>query len=94
MIKYELYLDTISKIESESKLLLAMNFRINNCLNKILFCLVYLEENFSNHESIINFTNELVNNALDNDEKNKMFSNKEKIKNINSFIGFSKITKS
>lgn len=58
--KYKLYLTTIGKIESGTKILVAFEHRINNCLKKISFCLRFLEKNFFQHTDLINLCRNLI----------------------------------
>lgn len=58
--KYKLYSQTINKIEPESKLLLAMNFRQTNCLKKIEFTLCYLKKNYPSYSNIIELCNNII----------------------------------
>jgi hypothetical protein len=60
LVKYRLYLETISKIESESKLIIAMENRVGNCIKKISFSLGELEKNYSTHENIIELCKNLI----------------------------------
>lgn len=62
-IKYTQYVDTIEKIKSdnsESKLLVAMDFRINNCLKKISFCISWIERNYSMHNDFIGLCKDII----------------------------------
>ena len=85
IIKYNLYLNTISKIEPGSKILLAMEYRLTNCLKKISFSMCYLEKNFSSHSNIIDLCKKLIldaglDNKIDQDITNQ----------INSFMQINK----
>jgi hypothetical protein len=84
-IKYKLYLETISKIEPQSKILLAMEHRLINCFKKISFCLSYLERNYSSHANIIELCKNII---YENKIETKI--NFENICEINSFMEINK----
>ncbi len=76
-VKYHAYLQAVSKIDSGSKLLLAMEHRINNCLKKISFCFFYLETNYSSHTNLIELCKNIISESkleskLDNQILNKI----------------------
>lgn len=60
LYKHKLYLNTIKKIDSSSKILLAMEYRVEKCCKKIAFVHDYLLKNFSNQSSIIEYCKELI----------------------------------
>ncbi len=72
-IKYNQYdqvINTLKQTMSESKLILAMNNRINGCLKKITFCFYWLEKNYPNHDYIFNILNKIIQlNGLNIDTK-------------------------
>jgi hypothetical protein len=77
IIKYNIYLQTVSKIEPNSKILLAMEYRINNCLKKISFCLCYIETNYSSQKNLIELCKDIISESkleskLDNHILNKI----------------------
>ena len=60
LIKYRLYLETLSKLVPGSKIIQVMEHRIINCLRKISFCLGYLEKKYSKHQNIIELCKNLI----------------------------------
>ena len=60
LIKYKLYLETINKIESGSKLILAMKYRLTNCEKKIFFSLGWLEKYCSKYVDVINICKNII----------------------------------
>lgn len=63
LIKYRLYQETLSKLVPGSKIIPAMEYRINGCLRKISFSLGYLEKKYSKHENVIQLCRELINES-------------------------------
>lgn len=88
LVKYNLYLETISKIESGSKLLLAMEYRLDNCVKKISFSLAYLEKNYPKHQDVISFCNDIIDSS---NVKSKIITNV--MDNISSFMDINKKNK-
>jgi len=81
LVKYALYLESISKIDPGSKIIIAMGYRVENCLKKISFSLGYLEKNYPAHFNVIELCRNLI-------EKSKL-TDKIDIKiasEINSFM--------
>lgn len=60
LTKYRLYQETLSKLVPGSKVILAIEHRIENCLRKISFSLGYLEKNYPGQTNIIELCNKLV----------------------------------
>ena len=60
LIKYRLYQETLSKLVSGSKIIPAMEYRVDGCLRKISFSLGYLEKKYSKHENIIGLCKNLI----------------------------------
>ena len=63
LIKYRLYLETLSKLVPGSKIIPVMEHRIINCLRKISFGLGYLERKYSKHQNIIELCKNLINES-------------------------------
>jgi hypothetical protein len=61
LIKYRLYQETLSKLVPGSKIIPAMEYRIEGCLKKISFSLGYLEKKYSKHENTIELCWKLIN---------------------------------
>lgn len=62
-IKYSQYLNTINIIkmtERESKLLVAMEHRLTNCIKKISFCISWVKRNFPSNEDFIELCMQIV----------------------------------
>jgi hypothetical protein len=88
--KYNLYLETIDKIEynkiinnnqkDSAKIILTMNQRIETCLKKISFSLGYLIKNYYQHSNIIELCKDLI---IEANLENKI--NIDIINEINSF---------
>lgn len=55
-VKYEEYNKVIEKLkefEPESKMIIAMEHRITNCIKKISFCINWIKKNYSSHNDFI-----------------------------------------
>jgi len=85
LYKYKLYTNTIKKIDLGSKILLAMEYRVEKCCKKIAFAYNYLLVNFSNQSKIIEFCKELIQQA-GLESKIMLFD----VSKINSFIQLNK----
>ena len=83
-IKYYQYFQIISKLkqtEPESKLILAMENRIEGCCKKMSFCLSWLKRNYQTQTYILELCNQIIEK---NDIKSKI--NIESVNTINSFM--------
>ena len=60
LVKYKLYMEIISKIIPGSKIIIAMERRVENCLKKISFSLGWINKNYSSHENIIILCKNLI----------------------------------
>lgn len=87
LVKYRLYQETLSKLVPGSKIILAMEYRIINCIRKISFSLGYLENKYSSHVDIINLCKNLIN------ESGFELENKIDTNIINQIDSFMKINK-
>lgn len=86
LIKYKLYLSTIGKIiesDSKSKLLVAMECRVNNCVKKISYSIGWLERYFPTNPDVINHIKQVVED-FDYDIKDKI--DMDLANKINSFM--------
>ncbi len=63
LVKYDLYQETLKKILPGSKILLAMEQRVNNCSKKISFCLSYLKNNYLSHVDTYNLCLSLISDS-------------------------------
>jgi hypothetical protein len=87
-VKYQQYYQIIEQLrqtEPESKLLLAMENRIEGCLKKISFCLSWLRKNYVSQILIIELCVQIIE---DNGLESKIDSNS--VNTINSFMELSK----
>ena len=83
--KYKLYLETIEKIETGSKLLLAMEYRLNNCFKKISLCVGYLEFVYPSHTEVLEMCYQMILDAGISDKIDKNIYG-----SINSFMEINK----
>ena len=85
LIKYNLYIQSIKKIEPGTKILVAMNQRMSNCLKKISFSLGWVELNYSTHIDFIGVCKNLI------QESNFELEKKIDISIVNRIDSFMKI---
>lgn len=87
LIKYRLYQETLSKLVPGSKIIPAMEHRVENCIRKISFSIGYLQKNYSTHESVIYLCKNIIN------ESGFELENKIDINIVNQIDSFMKINK-
>ena len=62
-IKYSQYINTINiikMVEPETKLLVAMEYRLTNCIKKISFCISWIKRNYPSNEDFIELCMNIV----------------------------------
>ena len=64
LIKYELYLETLNKLESNSKIIIPMKNRMEFCIGKISFCLGYLDKYYSKYKDVIYLCKDLISKSV------------------------------
>ena len=60
LVKYKLYLETLSKLVPGSKIIVPMTNRVENCIKKISFSLGYLEKKYSKHQDQIDLCKRII----------------------------------
>jgi hypothetical protein len=60
LVKYKLYLETLSKLVPGSKIIVPMTNRLENCIKKISFSLGYLEKKYSKHQDQIDLCKQII----------------------------------
>lgn len=85
-VKYLQYTNTINiikMVEQESKLLVAMEHRLANCIKKISFCISWVKKNYSSNEDFIGLLMDIV------EEKrlNKLLD-LESVKTLDTFMNW------
>jgi hypothetical protein len=89
LIKYDLYSETLKKIDPDTKIILAIKHRIVNCVRKMSFCLSWLKKNYPTQQDIFNLCLSFISESESySDIINKI--ELESVENIDSFMKINK----